>query len=305
MASPDSPTTTVGTASPLAGFLAMFNDPDNRARLPDADRIASRGSSDSSDYLMGSFFLGHPTTPRTLAIPAGSLKAIGVHFRELAKVAARANVQIAERRQYDYEELGEAYLEVLSGVQALQEALQNLGNEELTKLVNGSSIKTFRARIPPLLAISPHGRASHGDPLGDTATAHGHEDSLPPCDGPSSTRVRSSSSSSSTSTVRPHQDRDLSVAASTTAPGALWAQAIAAKDLINPTTPSDGSVTEHSFSDELRAMDLLTDPVMCADPITPRTYRTMVSIYAHNHGDIIVPTSCPHEIELCMPVDSI
>lgn len=67
-----------------------------------------------------------------------------------------------------------------------------------------------------------------------------------------------------------------------------------------PSRHLSDATTDSNFSDDVRTLELLTDPRMCASPITPLTCRRLVIQYAHGH-DRVVPTSCPEEIEMCIP----
>ncbi|OJT03604.1 hypothetical protein TRAPUB_5729 [Trametes pubescens] len=88
------------------------------------------------DYLMASFFAHRAKTPTCLGIPSSQLKQISTHFRDLAKIAARANIQTDGREVYNLNDIGEAYREALCGFQALQNAIRALGDDTLTSLVN-------------------------------------------------------------------------------------------------------------------------------------------------------------------------
>lgn len=85
---------------------------------------------------MASFFAHHPRTPTCLGVPSAKLKRISARFRDLAKTAARANVQTDGRDLFDYENVGDAYMEALCGFRGLQDAIRALGDEGLTALVN-------------------------------------------------------------------------------------------------------------------------------------------------------------------------
>ncbi|KAH9858467.1 hypothetical protein C2E23DRAFT_879960 [Lenzites betulinus] len=150
MASPSS-SATDATDAPLHEFLDMLdNEPMPMPALPTRHmRSRTRNpdiSSDSTDYLMASFFLRQPRSPAiNPEIPAPMLQNISIKFRDLAKISARANVQTDGAQGYHSEDLVHAYLEVLGGFERLQDALRDLDDPELESVLvhqrtfNGSS----------------------------------------------------------------------------------------------------------------------------------------------------------------------
>ncbi len=69
----------------------------------------------------------------------------------------------------------------------------------------------------------------------------------------------------------------------------------------NTTVPSPtSSVTEPDVEGDIRELDALCDPQLCANPITPHTRARYIAIYTGTH---IVPTSDPCEEELTLPAN--
>ncbi|KAJ3019328.1 hypothetical protein NUW54_g117 [Trametes sanguinea] len=108
---------------------------------------------------------------------------------------------------------------------------------------------------------------------------------------------RSASTKSDGTHSTPHHARQLSFATPSRTPCAPTPHAAPCSD---PADPS--STTDFDFSEEVRVLGLLADETVCDDPLTPRSRRAYVIRYARASGrDIVVPTSCSAEVELCMP----
>ncbi|KAH9853922.1 hypothetical protein C2E23DRAFT_884549 [Lenzites betulinus] len=132
--------------------------------LYDAERFAEGAS--STNCHSTSFILRRSTTPTIsdIQVPATGLHHVSIQFRELAKIAARANVQTSTQDIYDYESLGDAYHEVLAGFQSLQGALIGLGDPRLIELVHTNDINTSLPSFLSTYEQSVHTAAPIGSP---------------------------------------------------------------------------------------------------------------------------------------------
>ncbi len=84
---------------------------------------ASSGSTNSSEYLMAACFTHCAITPVLDSISKDNILALRRTLRNLAKVAARASVQLSSVNEFDIEDVQNIYTEVTEAFNQLEDSV--------------------------------------------------------------------------------------------------------------------------------------------------------------------------------------
>ncbi|KAI0637584.1 hypothetical protein C8Q77DRAFT_1153309 [Trametes polyzona] len=222
----------------------LANDPCSTQLSEEPGLVESHTPTSShydSDYLMAAFFLRKPCTP----------------------------IHINRRGGFAADELKEAYLEVLGGFHRLQEALCDLGDDDLTEAVRNSCLTSLR--LPSLLPQTTP----------ETMLRFAHKDlnKLP-----SATVSRSLTTVSRSLTTVSHPplttvshppfatvSRPPFAAVSRPSSACVTVPQADLGSTLRDAAQSDSLVTELDELQEMRYLDSLVDPEHYANPLTLRS----------------------------------